>query len=280
MAVLRDHGVPESRISLFLKSQPNAFMRIPEQFRGIVEEVKEMGFDPSKWNFLYAIRGLTGFSKSTRERKSEVYRTWGWSADEIILAFKKTPACMAISEKKINKVMDFLINKMGWTASDVARCPAAFCSSLENWTIPRCLVVQLLLSKSLIKKDFSLTTVIASKEKEFLNKFVTKYQINFPELLNLYERKSVGLATPSQGLDALIVAFDLAVGSFDRRVRSLGWKLSSPPFSLISRLSAISRLEALIVTFDLISYGRVGIASLPLFPKKQKKKEEEKINFN
>uniref|UniRef100_A0A5B7AMB6 Mitochondrial transcription termination factor family protein n=1 Tax=Davidia involucrata TaxID=16924 RepID=A0A5B7AMB6_DAVIN len=205
IAVLRDHGVAESRISKFLKTQPRAFMQIPKRFRAVVDEVKEMGFDPSKWSFLIAIHVLTGFSKSNWERKWEVYRKWGWSDDEILLAFKKNPKCMATSEKKINQVMDFLINKMGWNASDVAGCPMALFSSLENWTIPRCLVIQLLLSKGLIKKDISLSSVIALVERQFLNKFVTKYQIRFPALLNLYEGKaaSVELATQSQGLDCI-----------------------------------------------------------------------------
>ncbi|KAA8519384.1 hypothetical protein F0562_013640 [Nyssa sinensis] len=203
IAVLRDHGVPEFRILSFLKTQPRAFMQLPERFSTIVEEVKEMGFDPSKWNFLNAIHALTGFSKSTWDRKSEVYRKWGWSNDEILLAFKRKPMCIAASEKKINQVMDFLINKMGWTASDVARCPVVFLSSLENWTIPRCLVVQLLLSKGMIKKHFSLMSIIAAEEKRFVNKFVTNYQVKFPELLNLYGRKSIGLTTPSQDLDSI-----------------------------------------------------------------------------
>ncbi|KAA8519382.1 hypothetical protein F0562_013638 [Nyssa sinensis] len=149
ISLLREHGVPAFRILSFLKTQPRAFMQLPERFSTIVEEVKEMGFDPSKWNFLNAIHALTGFSKSTWDRKSEVYRKWGWSNDEILLAFKRKPMCMAASEKKINQVMDFLINKMGWTASDVARCPVVFLSSFENWTMPRCLVVQLLLSNGL-----------------------------------------------------------------------------------------------------------------------------------
>uniref|UniRef100_A0A5B7APZ1 Transcription regulator mTERF family n=1 Tax=Davidia involucrata TaxID=16924 RepID=A0A5B7APZ1_DAVIN len=166
-----------------------------------------MGFDPSKNSFVNAMLVLTGNSKSTWERKLEVYRKWGWSDDEILLAFKKNPKCMATSEKKINQVMDFLINKMGWNASDVAGCPMALFSSLENWTIPRCLVIQLLLSKGLIKKDISLSSVIALVERQFLNKFVTKYQIRFPALLNLYQGEgkadSVGLATQSQGLDCI-----------------------------------------------------------------------------
>uniref|UniRef100_A0A5B7AN15 Mitochondrial transcription termination factor family protein n=1 Tax=Davidia involucrata TaxID=16924 RepID=A0A5B7AN15_DAVIN len=205
VALLRDHGVPESRISSYLKTQPRAFIQIPKRFRPIVEVVKEMGFDPSKNSFVNAILVLTGNSKSTWERKLEVYRKWGWSDDEILLAFKKRPDCMASSEKKINQVMDFLINKMGWNASYVSRCPMVVLSSLENWTIPRCLVVQLLLSKGLIKKGFSLSSMIEMPKKRFLSNFVTKYQIKFPELLNLYEGKaaSVELATQSQGLDCI-----------------------------------------------------------------------------
>ena len=44
---LRESGVPESFIISILQKQPRAFRVNPVQFREAVEEVKEMGFNPS-----------------------------------------------------------------------------------------------------------------------------------------------------------------------------------------------------------------------------------------
>ncbi|KAM7482891.1 hypothetical protein LguiB_007474 [Lonicera macranthoides] len=187
IAHLRESGVPGCRILMLLRTQPRALIQVPDRFIEIIKEIKRMGFDPSEIKFTNAIYGSTGFSKSTWERKCGVYRKWGWSDDEILAAFKKAPAAsMAASEKKIEMVMDFLVNKMGWDASDVVECPSVVLHSLENWTIPRCLVVQFLLSKGLIK-DKCLKMVITSNKKRFFIKFVDPYRAEFPEVLNLYE---------------------------------------------------------------------------------------------
>lgn len=186
---LRGLRVPESRISFFVRTQPSSLVRRTDHFKEIIEKIMEMGFDPSKNNFLTAIHVFTGFNKSTWEQKSEVYRKWGWSEDEILSVFKRLPACMTASVSKIDRVMDFLVNKMGWDSSEVVACPLVIKYSLENWTKPRCLVVRELLSKGLIKKDFKLSYVIALSEKKFLDKFVTKYCTENPELLELYKEK-------------------------------------------------------------------------------------------
>ncbi|KAL8097123.1 hypothetical protein AgCh_030286 [Apium graveolens] len=111
-----------------------------------------MGFDPGKSHFARAINVWSQLSKETRERKWDVYTIWGWSDDEIVLAFKKHPNIMVTSEEKIQRVMDFLVNKMGWNASQVSSCPHALMHSLEKWTQPRCLVVKFLLSKGVLKR--------------------------------------------------------------------------------------------------------------------------------
>ncbi|KAM7479587.1 hypothetical protein LguiA_027800 [Lonicera macranthoides] len=203
IALLRECGVPCNRISMMLKARPRALIQVPDRFMVIIEEVKKMGFNPVLCIFTSAIHVLTGFSRSNWERKCELYRKWGWSDNEILAAFKKVPTCMAVSGEKIEMVMDFLVNKMGWNASDVVKCPCVVLYSLENRIIPRCLVVQFLLSKGLIKKKH-LMTVIGMAKKKFLNKFVDPYCAEFPEVLNLYVPKVVSLEldTNLQELDS------------------------------------------------------------------------------
>ncbi|XP_059654572.1 uncharacterized protein LOC132301325 [Cornus florida] len=105
---------------------------------------------------LIAIHALRAISKSTWEKKLEVYKKWGLSEDHILVAFRKYPMFMLASEDKITGIIDFFVNKMGWESSIVARRPVLVGMSLERRIIPRCLVYQILLSKGLIKKDFGL----------------------------------------------------------------------------------------------------------------------------
>ncbi|KAL7252027.1 hypothetical protein ACSBR1_013806 [Camellia fascicularis] len=188
--IMRQHGVPESKVVFLLTTQPRSFIMKPEEFEKIMNEVKEMGFDPSKKHFVLAVHALTSMSKSTWQRKVEVYGKWGWSDEQTILAFGKNPWCMMASEEKIMAVMDFYVNTMGWESSRIARRPKWISLSLEKRIIPRCSVVQVLLSKGLIdKKRLSLATLLESTESLFLEKFVIQYNEQAPQLLKLYQDK-------------------------------------------------------------------------------------------
>ncbi|EOX94978.1 Transcription termination factor [Theobroma cacao] len=190
VAFLRELGVPQKCVALLLTHFPEAVMQKHEDFCGIVREVKEIGFEPRKSMFVLAVHALSGKgNKSIWEKCFEVYKRWGWSKDDILTAFKKHPHSMMLSEKKIMKSMDYFVNKMGWPSRMIAQCPVVLFFSLERRIIPRCSVFQILLSKGLIKEDFSLTTVLLPVEKRFLERFVTKYQEEVPDLLSVYQGK-------------------------------------------------------------------------------------------
>ncbi|KAE9445693.1 hypothetical protein C3L33_22407, partial [Rhododendron williamsianum] len=160
-----------------------------DRFRRAVEEVQKMDFSPSKVNFVVAIKVLGSMTKSTWNKKIEVYQKWGLTKDEIFVAFKKRPWFMTISEDKINGVMDFLVNEMGWECSFITTNPLIISLSLEKRIVPRCAVYQALLLKGLIKtKSFNLATFLSISEMMFIKK-VLSYHGEGPELLNLYKEK-------------------------------------------------------------------------------------------
>ena len=55
VAILREHGVPRSNIARFLGRNPRDILVDSESFRGIVEEVLAMGFDPATVRFVLAV---------------------------------------------------------------------------------------------------------------------------------------------------------------------------------------------------------------------------------
>ncbi|PSS01495.1 Transcription termination factor like [Actinidia chinensis var. chinensis] len=188
--ILREAGVSNANITFSLTNEPRAFMTSSDRFREVVKEVETMGFNPSSINFVLAVQFFRGMSKSTWEKKIEIYKKWGWSEDEILGAFKMRPWCMMASDDKITGVMDFLVNKMGLDASLVARRPKLISLSLEKRIVPRSAVYQVLLSKGLIKSDgISLATVLEPPEKWFLEKIVNRHKEEAPELLKLYQEK-------------------------------------------------------------------------------------------
>lgn len=186
---LRENGVPESYMVKFVKTQPRVFMTDSVRFRRTVEEVKKMGFDPLKMKFVEAVYAMSGMSKSTWERKVNAYKRWGLSEAEILVAFKKHPLFILASEDKIERAMNFFVNKMGWESSLIVERPILVLLSLEERIIPRTSVINDLMSKGLVEKNIYLPTLFEYQEKKFLEKFVTPYKKEASELLKLYEKK-------------------------------------------------------------------------------------------
>ncbi|KAL1830656.1 hypothetical protein ACET3Z_000307 [Daucus carota] len=174
-------------------------MQNADVFKMVVEEVWEMGFDPVKSHFISACQVKFGLSEAMWKRKWDCFKKWGWSDNAIHSALMKQPNIMAVSQKKVEKVMDFLVNEMKWEILKVASCPNVVMHSFENWTKPRCLLIQFLLSKGAVKKDFALTTVIVSVESQFVEKYVKKYCAEFPEVLELYASLSLQKNTQAAG---------------------------------------------------------------------------------
>ncbi|KAL0459631.1 UNVERIFIED_CONTAM: hypothetical protein Slati_0590300 [Sesamum latifolium] len=188
--VLRELKVPESCIKLLLTHYPEALFRKTDEFRAYVSKVLEMGFSPLKSMFVLALHAISGdANKLTWARCYQSYSNWGWSEDDIHMAFRKHPNCMLMSQEKISETMDFLVNKMGWNSRTIAACPTVLLFNLKSRIIPRCSVIELLSSRGLITKRPKLSTVLVPLEKSFLERFVVKYEKEVPELLDFYKGK-------------------------------------------------------------------------------------------
>lgn len=188
--ILQENGLPKSSTAWLLRYHPATFVTSLKLFSDIVERVKRMGLDPLVLNFVAAIHAVRGMSQSTWQRKIDIYKKWGWSEEEIIVAFGKHPWCMMCSEKKIMAAMEFYINKLGWDSSTIKRRPILISLGLDKRVVPRCSVTEVLQSKGLIRlNSSSLTSAILISEEMFLKKFVTPYKEEVPHLLKLYQEK-------------------------------------------------------------------------------------------
>ncbi|KAK9075878.1 hypothetical protein SSX86_004207 [Deinandra increscens subsp. villosa] len=188
--MLIEVGVPDVTIKALLAKQPRTFLTSAERFRKVVRDVMEMGFDPSKSRFLWAIHARRAMSKSTWDAKVELYKKWGWSKDEIFVAFERYPGCMMASMDKISRILDFLVNTMGWERGYIVQWPIVLCFSLEKRIIPRCLVYQYLAEKGLIEEDneFCFTKWLMYSENKFLKWVVKRYEEEASEILKLYQK--------------------------------------------------------------------------------------------
>ncbi|VFQ65158.1 unnamed protein product [Cuscuta campestris] len=186
--LLREMEVHESVILRYLRRHPRLFTKDKDDFIQTMEEIKGWGFDPTRKSFLAAVHVMCSMSKSTWDKKIKVYKKWGFSEDQVLDAFVRSPWVMACSEEKILKGMDFCVNKMGLKSSDVLRNPVVLLLSLEKRIIPRHLVYQTLVAEGLLKKDSKLLIrMLLPPEERFLVKFVKSYEDKVPNLQKQYK---------------------------------------------------------------------------------------------
>ncbi|XP_057419069.1 uncharacterized protein LOC130713311 [Lotus japonicus] len=174
--LLLDMGVSPTNIYILLRTRPNMLRCADLKLKEAVEELKGLGFHPSKTAFSFALLAKRAMVKSNWDAKVDAFKTWGWSEDAVLLAFKREPRFMLYSIKKLNAVMSFWVGHLGWDPSVLLAVPALFGFSLEKRLVPRASVLKYLLSRGLMKKDASLSAPFFMTEKSFLQKFVKSFE--------------------------------------------------------------------------------------------------------
>lgn len=189
ISILVNQGVPKSLVLKLILIQPRALLLSSDRLNEIIGKVKKLGFDPTNLLFVLAIRSMAVMSKEYWEKKLEAYMSFGLTKDEVYSAFKRQPMCMIVSEQKIRKLMDFYVNKLSLEPLIISKNPNILLLSLEKRILPRCSVLQLLMSKELIKRDLSLPHMFKMTEKQFVEKVVKKFEDKLPEIVKAYQGK-------------------------------------------------------------------------------------------
>ncbi|KAF9587990.1 hypothetical protein IFM89_006869 [Coptis chinensis] len=80
--------------------------------------------------------------------------------------------------------VEFFTVKQNFELSDIVKNPVILALSLEKRIIPRCNVLEILYSNSLIGRVNAglVTSALTLNEEKFIEKYVTKYQVTIPEM--------------------------------------------------------------------------------------------------
>ncbi|KAI8529178.1 hypothetical protein RHMOL_Rhmol12G0205600 [Rhododendron molle] len=244
IAILINHGVPKPLLLKFFMSQTRSLVLNTHQFTEVVEEVDKLGFDPTSMLYLLAVNSLAMINKSLWERKSEVYRSFGMSEDQILSAFIRQPMSMMTSEKKIRKLMGFFVNELKISPLVISKTPKLMLLSLEKRLVPRCSVLQLLMSKGAIKGDFSLVHALRMNHKKFEEKYVSKYQNVIPKVVEAHQgpvasTKAYGLSFSTSSLKPTL---DCSISTCPQSP-TVSYLVNSCGLSLESAVSASKNLQ-------------------------------------
>ncbi|XP_047306166.1 uncharacterized protein LOC124909539 [Impatiens glandulifera] len=189
VALLRKLDVPKSPLVRLIRNHTAVLLRNHDSFKEKVDEVIQIGFDSLKATFCIALQLISQFSKKVLEVKVKTYSKYGWSENDLKMAFKSNPLCMALSEENICRKMEFLVNEFGVKAIDIAKCPTVLLLSMEKRVKPRCLIMKVLMGKGLLEREVAISSILCPRNEVFIERFVSKYEKDVPQLLDILHGK-------------------------------------------------------------------------------------------
>jgi mTERF domain-containing protein len=183
LALLQQCGLNPSLFSEPFISR--VLVRTPQQVQDALAHIDKFGVPQNSRMFLYALVAFTVQSPEKLTDKIQVLETLGWSHDDVLLAVKKMPGILTVSEERLQRNMHFLTKVAGLEISYIAQRPVLLKYSLERRLFPRFRLLKLLNEKGLLDLRFDYHAASLS-EKKFLAKFVHPYEESLPGLADVY----------------------------------------------------------------------------------------------
>jgi mTERF domain-containing protein len=184
--LLKKEGVTADRVAKLLLSQPRSLQHSNDRMVYAVTYLKQLGIEPDKTMYIHALTVIARMNESAWRKKIDMFKSVGWTEEEVLWAFKRFPCLLLSSEEKIRSMMDFFLNKMKLERQTIVANPALLKYSFGNRILPRCNVLEVLKSKKLIKGDTNIATFLKLSEKDFMERCVAKYEDKVPGLLEMY----------------------------------------------------------------------------------------------
>ncbi|XP_059629845.1 transcription termination factor MTERF5, chloroplastic-like [Cornus florida] len=179
---MKSCGISSSQITRHLCNFPRLFLHKPTSIREYVKRVDLMGFDRKSKRFLQAIRAISSMSRENWELKLELFKSLGFSEDDILSVFRRQPQLFALSERKIMETTQLFLSTGKCDISYVVNNPDLLGYSVESRLKPRLRVLDVLESRNLLLKKQSLATVCRMTDKKFFDKYLLPHSNEVGEL--------------------------------------------------------------------------------------------------
>ncbi|KAF9609764.1 hypothetical protein IFM89_018212 [Coptis chinensis] len=101
--------------------------------------------------------------------------------------FKRQPCIFVVSKENMQSRVEFFTVKQNFELSNIVKNPVILALSLEKRIIPRCNVLEIQYSNGFIGRVNAglVTSMLTLNEEKFIEKYVTKYQVTVPELVQI-----------------------------------------------------------------------------------------------
>ncbi|XP_057252233.1 transcription termination factor MTERF4, chloroplastic-like [Beta vulgaris subsp. vulgaris] len=185
VALLLEYGIPIESIRKRFVQRPSQFLRKTQYFKDVLIRVEEkLGIPRDSLMFLHGLSLLASFTEELIESKFGVFESFGWMRSDVVALIRRNPYCLALSEARVRRSLEFLMNELGYERDYLVSHCALLNYSLEKRIMPRNKILLALKEKGLIKMDYSLYSSLLLNETQFLKRFV----LPFEEIHEIYAK--------------------------------------------------------------------------------------------
>ncbi|XP_028767355.1 transcription termination factor MTERF4, chloroplastic-like [Neltuma alba] len=149
-AFFKSCGIVGSQLSVLLTRRPRLFVTRQSLLRNYVSRAVNMGFSIDSGMLVYGFRIISDMSIVMFNRKVEIIQSCGFSKDEAMQMFRRSPGSLGMSEKRLKFKIQVFLDKIMLPRSLLVNNPVILTMSMEKRVIPRWRVLQLLMSKNLL----------------------------------------------------------------------------------------------------------------------------------
>ncbi|WOG91405.1 hypothetical protein DCAR_0310654 [Daucus carota subsp. sativus] len=184
---LMECGIVGKQLSMLLRRQPRLFLMKLGDLKKLVARAVYMGASVESKMFVYTIQTLYCMSNDTLMGKFQLFYEFGFSKVDCADMFRRMPNVFKTSHEKLKFGLSFFLNTAKLKKTVLVNHPFILMSSMENRVIPRHKVLEILMSKKLLKQQPSFIAVLYLSEDVFLDKFISKFPSYADELLAAYK---------------------------------------------------------------------------------------------
>ncbi|XP_066392742.1 transcription termination factor MTEF1, chloroplastic-like [Miscanthus floridulus] len=148
--------------------------------------------------FGHAVAVVSCMSEEKVAAKLEFFKmTLGCSEFEVSTAVSKAPSIIGISDKILDRKIEFLINEAMMEPRYIVERPVLLSYSLKKRLVPRHYVLKVLEEKGLLNSNKNFFTITSLGEETFKLKFIDCHKDSVPGLADAYAATRAGIV-PSE----------------------------------------------------------------------------------
>lgn len=193
IALLEAHGLSRSGIATLVVRGHGFFRKSLASMEDLLNRVEQLGFARGSPGFLLGVSSFSGLGLDTLRTKLDIYKSFGWSEQELSSALRKFPFIIRLSEDNIRAKMAFLVERAGCSQGYIALHPQILGYSLHKRMIPRHYVMKV--RNALSGREWELYSVMSLSEEKFLDRIILPLKDELPMLLDTYTDACAGKIT-------------------------------------------------------------------------------------